>query len=61
MTIVTTAPPRRYIVDGSGTGFTEVMLGAAIDTGFPTVGACDGSLPYTVKIGPPEPRPVVRK
>jgi hypothetical protein len=53
--------PRRYIVDGSGTEFIKVMVGAEIETGFPTDGGRDGSLPYTLKTAPLEPRPAVRK
>jgi hypothetical protein len=35
------APPRRYIVEGSVTELTAVIVGAAIDTAFPTERAQD--------------------
>jgi hypothetical protein len=49
------APPRRHSVDGSGIELTGVIVGAAMETGPPYVGARDESPPYTLKIGPVEP------
>jgi hypothetical protein len=49
--IMARAPPRRYMVEGSG---TKVIVGTGIDAGPPTERERDVSLPYASKIGPVE-------
>jgi hypothetical protein len=43
--IMSKEPARRYVVEGSGTEFAEVIVGADIEIGFPSVGARVGSDP----------------